>query len=67
MEKISHIIESMINGQFEQAVELTTLNCKTKPFKMAHRVGQVVGSLSDPDGLYNDPDLAVRYLALFNE
>lgn len=66
MYKINHIIESMINGQFKQAKEQTQYRCKTLPEKQAYRVGQVVGSLCDPDGFYNMPDLAVTYLNLFN-
>ncbi len=64
--KISHIIESLINGQFEQAKNQTQYLCKTLPEKQAYRVGQVVGSLCDPEGFYKNPDLAVRYLNLFN-
>ena len=64
--KISHIIESLLNGQFSQAKEQTQYRCRTKPEKQAYIVGQVVGALCDPDGRYNKPDLGVRYLNLFN-
>ena len=67
MYNIDEIIESLINGQFQQAKEQTMYRCKTRPMKLASRVGQVVGSLTDPDGFYNMPNLAVRYWNLFKE
>lgn len=63
-EKIDHIVNSLLNGNFSQAKEQTQYLCRTLPEKQAHRVGQVVGSLCDP--LDRDmPDLAVTYLRLF--
>ena len=64
--KISHIIDSLYNGQFKQAKQQTQYLCKTKPEKQAYIVGQVVGALCDIDGSRNNPDLAVRYLNLFD-
>ncbi len=66
-ERINHIIDSMINGQFKQAKEQTQYRCKTLPEKQAHRVGQVVGALCDPDHPNYDPDMAVRFLALWEQ
>lgn len=63
---VSHITESLINGQFKQAKAQTQYKCKTNPEKQAYIVGQVVGALVDPDN-HNKPDLAVRYLNLFNK
>ena len=63
-ERIDHIIESLINGNFKQAKEQTQYGCKSIPEKQAKIVGQVVGALMDKDN-YNDPDLAVTYLDMF--
>lgn len=65
MHRISHIIESLQNGQFKQAKTQTQYLCKTVPERQARRVGQVVGALCDPDGNYKNPDLALQYLQLF--
>lgn len=64
--RIAHIIESLENGQFKQAKQQTQHLCKTKPEKQARIVGQVVGALCDPDGSHNNPDLAVKFLTLFD-
>lgn len=66
MYRIDHIITSLKNGQWEQAKEFTQKCCKTKPERQARKVGQVVGALCDPDNVHKDPDLAVRYLNLFD-
>tara|TARA_R110002126_G_scaffold182742_2_gene331359 strand:+ start:416 stop:634 length:219 start_codon:yes stop_codon:yes gene_type:complete len=63
--KIEHIIDSLINGQFKQAKEQTQYRCKTKPEKQAYRVAQVVGALMDKENC-DDPDMAVKYLKLFD-
>lgn len=63
--RIDHIIDSLVNGQFEQAKNQSQYLCKSIPEKQAYMVGQVVGALCDPDGAHNNPDLAVRYLNLF--
>ena len=65
MYKIAHIIESLENGQLKQAKEQIQWKCKTKPEKQAFKVGQVVGALMDEDD-YNNPDLARRFLCLFD-
>lgn len=59
------VIESIINGQMHQAKQQLQHGCKTRPEKQAYRLGRVVGALCDPDGSYKQPDLAVRFLALF--
>ena len=66
-ENITEILDSLYNGQFKQAKEFTLRGVKTKPMKLAHRVGQVVGALLGADGFTVRPDLAVRYLELFEE
>lgn len=63
---ITPIIDSLINGQFKQAKSQAQYLCKTKPEKQAYIVGQVVGALCDRDHVYNDPDLAVIFLSLFD-
>lgn len=65
-DKIDHIIDSLINGQFSQAKEQAQHGCKTLPEKQARRVGQVVGALCDPIGFQYRPDLAVAFLNLFD-
>ncbi|WGH49536.1 hypothetical protein [Alishewanella phage vB_AspM_Slickus01] len=55
------IIDSLINGQFKQAKEQITSGCKTKPYKLAHRVGEIVGVLHRQGQI----DLATRFLTLF--
>jgi len=68
MNEIDHIIDSLINGQFEQAKEQTLNYPKMKPMELAFRVGQVVYTLTDNDeGFYNNPSLAIRYLNLFKD
>jgi nitrate reductase assembly molybdenum cofactor insertion protein NarJ len=61
--KINHIIASLVNGQFKQAKEETQKGCKTKPEKQGRKIGQVVGELMISD----QPDLACRYLNLFDQ
>ena len=63
--RIDHIVDSLINGQFKQAKEQTQYRCKTKPEKLARKVGQVIGALVDTDD-YNRPELAARYLNVFD-
>lgn len=63
---ITHIITSLINGQYKQSKNLTQKGCRTLPEKQAHLVGQVVGALMDQNGFHYDPDLAVIYLNLFD-
>jgi hypothetical protein len=64
--RISHIIASMINGQWKQAKAQTQHLCKTIPEKQARKVGQVVGALTDPEHSDYDPDMAARYLNMFD-
>lgn len=56
------IIDSLINGQFKQAKSQTLIGCKTRPEKLAYRVGSIVGALIEN----GKPDLAVKFLNLFN-
>ena len=65
--EIDNIIRSMVNGQWKQAKELTRKGCKTKPERMAYRVGRIVGALCDPDGFRDEPDLARVYLTMFED
>ena len=64
--KIDHIIESIKDRNMYRAKEQTQHRCKTRPEKQAYIVGQVIGSLCDPDGFHHDPDLAVEYLNMFD-
>ena len=43
---IDHIVESIHNGQFEQAKEQLQKGCKTKPATQAFRMAGVMNSLS---------------------
>ena len=63
--RIDHIVDSLINGQFKQAKEQTQYRCKTKPEKLARKVGQVIGALMDEEN-FDNPELAARYLNLFD-
>ena len=63
--RIDHIIKNLIDGDFIKAKEQTQYRCRTIPEKQAYIVGQVVGSLCDPDGFHKKPDLAVKYLNMF--
>lgn len=65
--RIDHIIDSLTNGQFKQAKAQTQYMCKTLPEKQAYKVGQIVGALMDKDGSSYNPNLAVRFLNLFND
>ena len=65
--KIRHIIESMINGQYQQAKQQTQYRCKTLPEKQARKVGQVVGALMDKEHSDYNPDMAARFLNLFDK
>ena len=56
----------MINEQWAQAKEQTQYRCKTIPERQARKVGQVIGALTDPDHSDYNPDLAARYLNLFD-
>ena len=67
MRLIDEVVHCLQTKQYDKAKELTLNRCKTKPIKLAHRVGKIVGALCDPDGLRRDPDLAVKFLSLFEE
>ena len=56
----------MINGQYQQAKQQTQYRCKTLPEKQARKVGQVVGALMDKGHWNYSPDMAARYLNLFD-
>ena len=58
-------IEAIKAGDYAKANAIVTQKCKTKPNKLAYRVGRIVGALCDPDGFHNEPDKAVKFLNTF--
>lgn len=45
----SEIKMNIVNGNHDLVIELLTAGCKSKPFTLAHRVGQLVGLLMEQD------------------
>ncbi len=58
-------IEAVLNGRMEDARRIVTHQCKTKPKELAYRVGRIACALLDPKGFHKRPDLAERFLKLF--
>lgn len=57
---VEKVTESLINGQFVQAYDQAREGCRTKPDKLAHRVGRITWHLCR-----NHPDLVSTWLRLF--
>lgn len=60
-------IDACKSGQYAKANAIVSSKCKTKPRKLAYRVGRIVGALTDPDGFHKQPDMAVKFLATFKD
>jgi len=63
-QNIEAIREAALCNDMALAYKLTMFKVNSNPEKLAHRVGQVVGTLIDNHG---KPDLAVMYLNQFNK
>tara|TARA_R110002096_G_scaffold429267_1_gene641989 strand:+ start:457 stop:666 length:210 start_codon:yes stop_codon:yes gene_type:complete len=64
---IEEIIESLINGNFQQAKEQLQDGCKTKPEEQAYRLAVVTYRLVDKYGKYQLPNTAAVFLGHFND
>ena len=64
---VSEAIDACKSGQYAKANAIVSAKCKTKPRKLAYRVGRVVGALADPDGFHKDPDRALKFLNTFKD
>ena len=66
---IESVLESIVNGQYKQAKDMITEGCKTKPEKMAQRLGHIIACISDEDiqGCFGvNTDHAIRLINQFN-
>ncbi len=66
--KISEVLNLILKeNNLHAAKEVLQKNCKTKPEKQARKLGQVIGALMDSKGFNYHPDLAVRFLNIFDK
>lgn len=60
------VIDYLLVGDFKKAKIELQCGCKSIPEKQAYRLVQVVGSLCDVDGFYNNKELATDFLNMFD-
>lgn len=63
------VLVSISNGQYKQAKDMITEGCKTKPEKMAQRLGRIIACISDEDIQDNfgvNTDHAIMLINQFN-
>jgi len=61
------ILDSVRNGQWDQAKRQLQEGCKTKPEEQAYRLARVCCALTDPADKLNRPDLAKTFMGMFHE